>query len=271
MSDHRAFRGVWIPADIWMNRELSLQEKVMLIEIDSLQHPERGCFKTNKALAEFFDLSPSRVSRIIARLEQAGWVRVELMKEGKQIVERRIFMTRPLGSAETQEGYCGNASNPSAEAQEGYCGNASERGSGVRGSTPRGSDKPSRPSDDVRAVFDHWREVMGKSDRTVLDDNRKRLITKALDSYSLDDVMAAITGCSLSPYHMGENPGRKRYNELGLILRNADKIEQFIGYAEQPPANVHRLEDHRPRPKHTGLDQANAAGLTPRADGTFSL
>lgn len=35
--------------------------------------------------------------------------------------------------------------------------------------------------------------------------------------------------------------------------------------------NVHRLDDHRPRPKHTGLDQANSAGLTPRSDGTFSL
>lgn len=256
MSDHRAFRGVWIPADIWLNRELSLQEKVMLIEIDSLQHPERGCFKTNKALAEFFDLSPSRVSRIIARLEQSGWVRVDLIKEGKQIVERRIFMARSMGSAEKQEGYCGNAS---------------ERGSGVRGSTPRGSDKPSRPSDDVQVVFDHWREAMGKSERTVLDDNRKRLIRKALDAYTLDDVKAAITGCSLSPYHMGENQGGKRYNELGLILRNADKIEQFIGYAEQPPANVHRLDDHRPRPKHAGLDQATAAGLTPRSDGTFSL
>ncbi|MGM0783869.1 MAG: hypothetical protein ACQEUM_07140 [Pseudomonadota bacterium] len=35
--------------------------------------------------------------------------------------------------------------------------------------------------------------------------------------------------------------------------------------------NVHRLDDHRPRPKHTGLDQASSAGLTPRPDGTFSL
>ena len=50
MSDERAFRGVWIPAEIWLNRELSLQEKVMLIEIDSLQHPQKGCFKSNKKL-----------------------------------------------------------------------------------------------------------------------------------------------------------------------------------------------------------------------------
>lgn len=94
MSDERAFRGVWIPAEIWLNRELSLQEKVMLIEIDSLQHPQKGCFKSNKKLAEFFGLSPNRVSEVISSLKKKGWVTVKQVREGKQIVERRIFMKR---------------------------------------------------------------------------------------------------------------------------------------------------------------------------------
>ncbi|WP_339884293.1 helix-turn-helix domain-containing protein, partial [Vreelandella maris] len=109
MSEERAFRGVWIPADIWLNRELSLQEKVMLIEIDSLQHPQKGCFKSNKKLAEFFGLSPNRVSEVISSLKKKGWVRVDQIREGKQIIERRIFMKRPLeispnGTRKTEEG-----------------------------------------------------------------------------------------------------------------------------------------------------------------------
>lgn len=124
--------------------------------------------------------------------------------------------------------------------------------------------KPLVPSGDVTAVFDHWRTVMQKTKRTVLDSNRKRLITKALTNYSVDDVKAAITGCSLSPYHMGENDTRKRYDGLELILRNAEKIEQFMGFAERPPVNS-------PRPRHTGLDQANNAGLNRRDNGAYSL
>ncbi|MCA8865313.1 MULTISPECIES: helix-turn-helix domain-containing protein [unclassified Halomonas] len=95
MTEERAFRGVWIPAEIWLNRELSLQEKVMLIEIDSLQHPQKGCFKSNKKLAEFFGLSPNRVSEVISSLKKKGWIRVDQVREGKQIVERRIFMKHP--------------------------------------------------------------------------------------------------------------------------------------------------------------------------------
>lgn len=151
MTDERAFRGVWIPADIWLNRELSLQEKVMLIEIDSLQHPQKGCFKSNKKLAEFFGLSPNRVSEVISSLKKKGWVSVKQIREGKQIVERRIFMNRPLekpntgirktegGCSENQEnpirdseeGYSENAENPIRKVEEGYSENREERGSGL--------------------------------------------------------------------------------------------------------------------------------------------
>lgn len=151
MTEERAFRGVWIPADIWLNRELSLQEKVMLIEIDSLQHPLKGCFKSNKKLAEFFGLSPNRVSEVISSLKKKGWVSVKQIREGKQIVERRIFMNRPLdkapaGTRKTEEGYSENQENPIRETEggysekaanpirnleEGYSENREERGSGL--------------------------------------------------------------------------------------------------------------------------------------------
>lgn len=151
MTEERAFRGVWIPAEIWLNRDLSLQEKVMLIEIDSLQHPQKGCFKSNKKLAEFFGLSPNRVSEVISSLKKKGWIRVDQIREGKQIVERRIFMSRPLetagsgtrktegGCSENREnpirdpegGYSENKENPTRDPEEGYSENREERGSGL--------------------------------------------------------------------------------------------------------------------------------------------
>ena len=164
MSEERAFRGVWIPADIWLNRELSLQEKVMLIEIDSLQHPQKGCFKSNKKLAEFFGLSPNRVSEVISSLKKKGWVRVDQIREGKQIIERRIFMKRPLeispnGTRKTEEGYSENGENPvrdpeegysentenpTRNVEEGYSENSEERGSGL-GVQLEGSSKRVAP------------------------------------------------------------------------------------------------------------------------------
>ena len=96
-SEYRAFRGVWIPAEIWLSPDMTLQEKVMLVEINSLQHPERGCFKSNRQFAEFFQLSVSRVSEIISSLAKKGSIRVEHVTDGPRVAERRIFMATPFG------------------------------------------------------------------------------------------------------------------------------------------------------------------------------
>lgn len=87
----------------------------------------------------------------------------------------------------------------------------------------------------VAEVFDHWRVKMS-SPRSKLDDKRKRLITNALKNYSTEDLKQAIDGCAASPFHMGQNDRKEKYNGLDLILRNADKIDGFIAKALTPPA-----------------------------------
>lgn len=96
MTGDNGFEGVWIPAELWESREVTLQEKVMLIQIKSLakKHPERGCFKRNEAFAEFFGLSKSRVSEVISALEKKGLIKVHFQRKGKQIVERNIYLTQ---------------------------------------------------------------------------------------------------------------------------------------------------------------------------------
>ena len=64
---NRDFKGIWIPREIWVSKELSMQEKVFLAEIHSLDN-ELGCIASNAYFAEFFQLSKSSVSRIISSL-----------------------------------------------------------------------------------------------------------------------------------------------------------------------------------------------------------
>lgn len=82
-------------------------------------------------------------------------------------------------------------------------------------------------SEEVVKIFEFWKKTMN-SPRSELDDTRKRLIKKALKSYSPADVCKAIRGCSKSPHNMGQNESKTKYNGLDLILRNADKIDRFI-------------------------------------------
>lgn len=120
MTDRR-FKGVWIPAEIWLDRSLSLTEKVMLVEVDSLQHEERGCYASNAHFAEFFGLSTSRVSEIISGLAEKKLITVELVRDGKRIVERRIrLIGNPFEKPNTPSE---NAANPLRKTEEGYSEN----------------------------------------------------------------------------------------------------------------------------------------------------
>lgn len=89
---NRSFRGVWIPRDIWLNKELSITEKCFLAEIDSLGGSEEGCFASNQYFAEFFNLSKERARKIIGELNKKGYLEITLTyKEDSKEVDQRII------------------------------------------------------------------------------------------------------------------------------------------------------------------------------------
>lgn len=95
---------------------------------------------------------------------------------------------------------------------------------------------PSRPPQAVAEVFEAWLTSTGRSNRTILDAKRRRLIDRALDAYPLADVLDAVRGWRHSPHHRGENDSRTVYNDLELLLRDAAHIEKFRDLERQAPS-----------------------------------
>ncbi len=87
----RAFKGIWIPKEVWLNRELSLREKILIPEIDSLDN-EEGCYASNEYFSNFMNLSERQVQRIIQGLVHKKWITLKLIyKENSKEVEKRIL------------------------------------------------------------------------------------------------------------------------------------------------------------------------------------
>lgn len=80
---------------------------------------------------------------------------------------------------------------------------------------------------DVDVVFAAWIEATGRTGQTVLTAKRRRVIVAALKVYPLDDVLDAVRGWRRSPFHTGQNDNRRAYNDLELLLRDAEHIEKF--------------------------------------------
>lgn len=106
-------------------------------------------------------------------------------------------------------------------------------------SDPQPSVEPSvkevnqeRP-DDLRAVtevFAHWKAVMGKSSARLTPNRRQKIKTRLSEGYTVADLCRAVDGCAGSDFHMGREPGKGGpFNDLTLICRSVEKVEQFMG------------------------------------------
>lgn len=72
----RAFKGVWIPAEVWLCKDIGFAEKALYAEISSLDGDE-GCFASNAYFSEFFGLSERMVRGYISALKDLGFIYVE--------------------------------------------------------------------------------------------------------------------------------------------------------------------------------------------------
>lgn len=73
MDQQRDFKGIWIPKELYLNKELAWSEKILLIEIDSLD-AEEHCFASNEYFAKFLGVSERRIQQSINKLKQLGLV-----------------------------------------------------------------------------------------------------------------------------------------------------------------------------------------------------
>lgn len=95
---NRDFKGIWIPRDIWLNKALTMQEKIFYIEIDSLDN-EDGCFATNGYFSEFFGISKTRVSLVIKSLIGKGFIKSSIIyKDGTKEILKRVINVHSIPS-----------------------------------------------------------------------------------------------------------------------------------------------------------------------------
>ncbi len=88
-------------------------------------------------------------------------------------------------------------------------------------------DMTPSPKGDIERVFDAWLIASERTTQTKLDPKRRRLITKALKDYPVEDVIDAVRGWRWSPHHAGQNARQTVYNGLHVVLRDSEQIEKF--------------------------------------------
>ena len=91
MTNERDFKGVWIPREIYLNRDLTPTEKFLLVEIDSLSK-NGECFASNEHFAQFLGTSTRQVQYALKKLKDKGLISTFLIyREGTKEVEKELL------------------------------------------------------------------------------------------------------------------------------------------------------------------------------------
>jgi hypothetical protein len=92
----RGFKGIFIPADLWCDDGLSLTEKCVFAEIDSLDNFDDtspaagpGCRASDAELAEFFQIPRIEAARAVDRLIALGRIRQLDYEGGRLLIVNR--------------------------------------------------------------------------------------------------------------------------------------------------------------------------------------
>ena len=86
-------KGLWIPAEILLNKDLSDKEKIILSMVLYLSEEKGSCFASNKYIANIVNVTHERVSKIISSLKDKGYISVKLKykTDSKEIEQRQIM------------------------------------------------------------------------------------------------------------------------------------------------------------------------------------
>lgn len=102
----REFKGVWIPAEIWLDSRLTLVEKALYAEIDSFTGNDKTFHKTNDTIQLEYGISRPTVSKSIKKLEELGFIETRFDGRIRHLTvqaDRKIFTGRGKNSFGQQE------------------------------------------------------------------------------------------------------------------------------------------------------------------------
>ena len=91
MDDEKPSYYSIITADVRYDERLKPNEKLLYSEITALSNKYGYCTATNSYFSKLYRADKSTVSRWVSHLEKCGYVQVEQTRNGKRIVQRKIY------------------------------------------------------------------------------------------------------------------------------------------------------------------------------------
>jgi len=90
-------RGIFIQWSVFRNKETTLSEKVLFLEINNLSMLDKGCIASNSHFADTLGVKKEAISRLISSLEKKGYITTKIVN-GTRNHSRIITINKMLST-----------------------------------------------------------------------------------------------------------------------------------------------------------------------------
>lgn len=111
-EQERIVKGIWIPIGIWKDTNLTWNEKILLLEIDSFTSQEKDCYFSDEYISELLNISTTNANKTLASLIKKGYVIKTKFDGRRRYVKSALSQTTDLPCQERQTSRaCANNTN----------------------------------------------------------------------------------------------------------------------------------------------------------------
>lgn len=203
MTGEREFKGIWFPAEVWLDTRLTALEKMILMEIDSLDG-DGGCWASNDYLADFCVCSKATVTRAISKLIKLGYVYRCAFDGRRRLLRTAISHPLPSGDSLISLSRDGNQIEEADSSILAFYNihsslvDESTRGDVYSQNPPESDHREKNEYDDaIVQVIEYLNEKTGSNRRPTSKENITLITALFKDGYTLEDFKKVIdTKCA---------------------------------------------------------------------------
>lgn len=111
-DQERIVKGIWIPIEIWKDKNLTWNEKILFLEIDSYTSKDKDCFFSNEYISELLGISETNANKTLSSLIKKGYVVKTKFDGRKRYVKSALSYSTTLPCQDQQPSHaCANMFN----------------------------------------------------------------------------------------------------------------------------------------------------------------
>ncbi|EGQ2719074.1 alpha/beta hydrolase [Staphylococcus pseudintermedius] len=192
MTDQRSYYSI-ITANVRYDNRLTDSEKLLFAEITSLSNKYGYCTASNGYFAKLYEVTKVTVSRRIANLKECGYLQVEIIREGNEIKQRKMYplteMIRPINTNDNTP--INNSVNTPiiTNVKENNTSNNNTSINNINRIDILSGDPTSYP---YRDVIDYLNKQTGKQYKSTTKKNQTVIRARTDEGFTLDDFKRVI-------------------------------------------------------------------------------